>query len=302
MLIWIDYSVLRQCCSDFTPKYIAAVVKHIGNTLAVEDEAMTYLGRSFCLFELACTPATCLTFPDNNSRRDANEAAFVITTGVHVFNIVGMAAFTIVAYLMLAAELWSWSAAAVWTVWFLVVPSFLILLIALNLAFIVDHSAINVTISESRFMSILYFLGGPALGALGAYRHRLVSREHGDGWVGVARLSEYGSLWGSVSCGLAFVFVAFVDVFTSCYLRDLQPGKLGIGLYNGSIIDDVIKGGVAHTAGVKEWWKFETIDGETFSDALFQAKKNGHAAYTATFLIPMEVQLDIRDLAKESEA
>eukprot|EP00929_Paragymnodinium_shiwhaense_P089094 TRINITY_DN49335_c0_g1_i2.p1 TRINITY_DN49335_c0_g1~~TRINITY_DN49335_c0_g1_i2.p1 ORF type:complete len:483 (+),score=41.28 TRINITY_DN49335_c0_g1_i2:117-1565(+) len=53
--LWLDYVVLRQCTFDFEPAAIAAVIKHLGNTLAVLDCERSYLQRSFCIFEVAAS-------------------------------------------------------------------------------------------------------------------------------------------------------------------------------------------------------------------------------------------------------
>ncbi|CAK0808298.1 unnamed protein product [Prorocentrum cordatum] len=53
-------TTLRQCQDDFEPERVAGVIKYLSNahdgTRAVLDEpSPTYLNRSFCIFEVACT-------------------------------------------------------------------------------------------------------------------------------------------------------------------------------------------------------------------------------------------------------
>lgn len=62
---WVDYFCLKQCCSDFDPHKIVALIQRIGCTVAQLDDAMLerrdyndgdppsmYLTRSFCVLEL----------------------------------------------------------------------------------------------------------------------------------------------------------------------------------------------------------------------------------------------------------
>lgn len=50
--IWIDFFVLRQCQHDFEVQRIRDVIREIGHTLVEMDENVTYLSRSFCVFEV----------------------------------------------------------------------------------------------------------------------------------------------------------------------------------------------------------------------------------------------------------
>lgn len=58
--VWLDYVILRQCQNDFDPVQIHSVIGYISNehrgTFAIMDEpSLSYLNRSFCIFEVACT-------------------------------------------------------------------------------------------------------------------------------------------------------------------------------------------------------------------------------------------------------
>merc|ERR1711974_244772 len=65
---------------------MGAIIRHIGNTLAIEDDeikkptaetgpnpGMTYLKRSFCILEIAATPEGALKFPLNSKREEDRE-------------------------------------------------------------------------------------------------------------------------------------------------------------------------------------------------------------------------------------
>eukprot|EP00929_Paragymnodinium_shiwhaense_P013588 TRINITY_DN121441_c0_g1_i1.p1 TRINITY_DN121441_c0_g1~~TRINITY_DN121441_c0_g1_i1.p1 ORF type:complete len:369 (-),score=55.85 TRINITY_DN121441_c0_g1_i1:42-1148(-) len=52
---WLDYFVLRQCMNDFKVSMVKQVVSDIGWTVAEIDMSMSYLERTFCVFELFAT-------------------------------------------------------------------------------------------------------------------------------------------------------------------------------------------------------------------------------------------------------
>jgi hypothetical protein len=53
--LWVDYFVLRQCHNDFDLEAIRRVIRDIGCTMVEIDPTLTYLKRSFCLFEVFAT-------------------------------------------------------------------------------------------------------------------------------------------------------------------------------------------------------------------------------------------------------
>ena len=53
--IWLDYFSLRQCMADFELEKINAVVAEIPVTIAEVDHRLTYLTRSFCIYEVIAT-------------------------------------------------------------------------------------------------------------------------------------------------------------------------------------------------------------------------------------------------------
>ncbi|CAK0818046.1 unnamed protein product [Prorocentrum cordatum] len=61
--LWLDYTTLRQCRDDFDPDRICSTIRYISKvhqgTFAIVDEpTLSYLSRSFCIFEVACTEPT----------------------------------------------------------------------------------------------------------------------------------------------------------------------------------------------------------------------------------------------------
>lgn len=96
---WIDYFVIRQCTKDFKPPLIFKVIQHINCTVAVEDGCMakgpTYLDRSFCVFEIACTPADKLIFVPSPNKA----AEYFITARVWIF-------LTVFLLIILAFVIW----------------------------------------------------------------------------------------------------------------------------------------------------------------------------------------------------
>jgi len=71
--VWLDYLILRQCRSDFRPEQIYGVIRFLckkRGALAILDEPLMYLKRSFCVFEIACADKGKLSIPaiDTNSK------------------------------------------------------------------------------------------------------------------------------------------------------------------------------------------------------------------------------------------
>jgi len=58
--LWLDYITLRQCQDDFVPERVSGVIQylskaHDGTRVVLDEPTLSYLTRSFCIFEVACT-------------------------------------------------------------------------------------------------------------------------------------------------------------------------------------------------------------------------------------------------------
>eukprot|EP00929_Paragymnodinium_shiwhaense_P006923 TRINITY_DN110878_c0_g1_i1.p1 TRINITY_DN110878_c0_g1~~TRINITY_DN110878_c0_g1_i1.p1 ORF type:complete len:660 (+),score=67.88 TRINITY_DN110878_c0_g1_i1:80-2059(+) len=75
--LWLDFTTLRQCRSDFDLRAVSTIIEYIGCTLVEFDEDATYAQRSFCLFECFASvhceiPLLCYAPPSVQERLESH--------------------------------------------------------------------------------------------------------------------------------------------------------------------------------------------------------------------------------------
>lgn len=78
--LWLDYTILRQCQDDFDPERVSGVIQYIskalhGTHVVLDEPQLSYLKRTFCIFEVACTA------PDNLQIEMSEDTASMFLEG-----------------------------------------------------------------------------------------------------------------------------------------------------------------------------------------------------------------------------